>query len=223
MKGLYPKVLEELLIRRNSLKSCFAPLKNKKEELEKEISLAEARSEDVTDALKFEYSSVSFIIAYLDVKQFALKVYMNIFYSETGNSGSPFFLRALASRVISADQRNIKLIADLIRSKRFSIKYGDTDSLYLVCPEEYFWKCDEKYISEKISKEKYWEEMVGISMEAMSELQGEVNDFLREDNGSPYLKMAYKEVLFLVVFTGKKKYYGIPYTNKPNFNNKLFI
>ncbi len=35
--------------------------------------------------------------------------------------------------------------------------------------------------------------------------------------------MAYEEVLFPVVFTGKKKYYGIPHTSKPNFNNKLFI
>jgi len=60
-------------------------------------------------------------------------------------------------------------------------------------------------------------------MEAMSELRGEVNDFLRKDNGSPYLKMAYEEVLFPVVFTEKKKYYGIPHTSKPNFNNKLFI
>ncbi|CAG8780209.1 13135_t:CDS:2, partial [Rhizophagus irregularis] len=42
-------------------------------------------------------------------------------------------------------------------------------------------------------------------------------------NGSPYLKMAYEEVLFPVVFTGKKKYYGIPHESKPNFNKKLFI
>ncbi len=60
-------------------------------------------------------------------------------------------------------------------------------------------------------------------MEAMSELRGEVNDFLREDNRSPYLKMAYEEVLFLIVFTGKKKYYSILHESKPNFNNKLFI
>src|ERR1041384_7775038 len=78
-------------------------------------------------------------------------------------------------------------------------------------------------ISEKISKEKYWEEMVRISMEAMSKLRGEVNDFFREDNRSSYLKMVYEEVLFPVVFTGKKKYYGIPHSSKPNFNNKLFI
>ncbi|RGB36485.1 hypothetical protein C1646_758039 [Rhizophagus diaphanus] len=168
MKGLYPKVLEELLIRRNLLKRRLAPLKDKKEELEKEI------------------------------------MYMNTFYGEAGNSGSPFFLRALAG--------------------------GDTDSLYLICLEEYFRKCDEKYISEKISKEKYWEGMVGISIEAMNKLRGEVNDFLREYNGSPYLKMAYEKVLFLVVFTGKKKYYGISHTNlngviktavwKPDKNNK---
>src|SRR6266480_7911686 len=223
MKGLYPKVLEELLIRQNSLKRRLAPLNDRKEELEKEISLAEARGEDVTDVLKSEYSSVSFNVACQDAKQLALKVYMNTFYGEARNSGFPFFLRALAGGVTSAGQRNIKLIADLVKSKGFGVKYGDTDSLYLVCPEEYFWECDEKCISEKISKEKYWEEMVGISMEAMSELRGEVNDFLRKDNGSPYLKMAYEEVLFPVVFTGKKKYYGIPHESKPNFNKELFI
>src|SRR5438046_9964773 len=65
--------------------------------------------------------------------------------------------------------------------------------------------------------------MVGISMEAMSELRGEVNDFLRENNRSSYLKMAYEEVLFPVVFTGKKKYYGIPHRRVLNFNKELFI
>ncbi|CAG8746107.1 10504_t:CDS:1, partial [Funneliformis mosseae] len=54
-------------------------------------------------------------------------------------------------------------------------------------------------------------------------LRDEVNDFLRNDNRSSYLKMTYEKVLFLVVFTGKKKYYGIPHTSKSNFNNKLFI
>ena len=68
MKGLYPKVLEGLLIRRNSLKRRLAQLNDKKEELEKEISLAEARGEDVTDALNSEYSSVCFNVACLDAK-----------------------------------------------------------------------------------------------------------------------------------------------------------
>src|ERR1051326_5956756 len=65
--------------------------------------------------------------------------------------------------------------------------------------------------------------MVNISMGVMEKLHDEVNDFFRKDNGSSYLKMAYEEVLFPVVFTGKKKYYGILHESKPNFNNKLFI
>jgi hypothetical protein len=65
--------------------------------------------------------------------------------------------------------------------------------------------------------------MVEISMVKMKKLCDKVNDFLKEDNGSLYLKMAYEEVLFLVVFTGKKKYYSIPHESKPNFNKKLFI
>src|SRR4051794_20271794 len=65
--------------------------------------------------------------------------------------------------------------------------------------------------------------MVNISMEVIESLRDKVNDFLRNDNGSSYLKMAYEEVLFPVVFTGKKKYYGILHRRVPNFNNKLFI
>ncbi|CAI2162523.1 20549_t:CDS:2 [Funneliformis geosporum] len=86
------KYNEELLIRRNSLKRHLALLNDRKEELEKKISLTEARGEDVTDVLKSENSSVSFIIACLNAKSLALKVYINTFYSEAGNSRFPFFL-----------------------------------------------------------------------------------------------------------------------------------
>src|SRR2546421_7025876 len=65
--------------------------------------------------------------------------------------------------------------------------------------------------------------MVEISMVKMEKLRDEVNVFLKEDNRSPYLKIVYEEVLFPVVFTGKKKYYGIPHESKPNFNKELFI
>src|SRR6266498_6037672 len=65
--------------------------------------------------------------------------------------------------------------------------------------------------------------MVNIFMEVIEKLHDEVNVFLKEDNGSSYLKMAYEKVLFLVVFTEKKKYYGIPHESKPNFNKELFI
>ena len=68
--------------------------------------------------------------------------------------------------------------------------------------------------------------MVKISIRVMGEICDEVNEFLKEDNGRIYLKMAYEEVLFPVVFTGKKKYYGIQHIEEPNFDpnpDKLFI
>ncbi|CAI2197201.1 1846_t:CDS:2, partial [Funneliformis geosporum] len=65
--------------------------------------------------------------------------------------------------------------------------------------------------------------MVEISMEEMEKLHDEVNKFLRKDNRSLYLKMAYEKVLFSVVFTGKKKYYDISHESKLNFNKKPFI
>jgi len=57
-----------LLIRWNSLKKYLALLKNKKEKLEKEISLAKAKNIVITDALKSEYFLVSFNIACLNTK-----------------------------------------------------------------------------------------------------------------------------------------------------------
>ncbi|CAI2201130.1 17089_t:CDS:2, partial [Funneliformis geosporum] len=136
-------------------------------------------------------------------------VYMNTFYGTAGDSKSPFFLRELARGVTLAGQRNIKLVADFVKNKGFGIKYGNTDSLYLVCPKECFQECDEAYDNGNgISKKEYWSRMIQISMEEIGIFRDEVNTFLREDNGSSYLKMAYEKVLFPVVFTGKKKYYG---------------
>ncbi|CAI2178998.1 8766_t:CDS:10, partial [Funneliformis geosporum] len=188
---------DELRIRRNSLKRHFALLNNKKEELEKKINLVEERGIVIIDTLKSEYSLVVFNITCLDAKQLALKIYINTFYGEAGN--------ILAGRVTSAGQQNIKLIADLVR-------------------KEYFQKCDKAYDNGNgISKEEYWSRIVNISMEVIEKLHDEVNDFLRNDNGSSYLKMAYEKVLFPVVFTEKKKYYDIPHRREPSFNNKLFI
>ncbi|CAB5391326.1 unnamed protein product [Rhizophagus irregularis] len=252
-KGLYTSVLEYLSGKRNEMKKRLAPLKEKKEDMDlvissmgKSLSLSEAIEQILANAevekrngltknlyhfihkekheFIAEYDSICFDCSCLDKKQYAFKVYMNTFYGTAGDSKSPFFLRELAGGVTSAGQRNIKLVADFVKRKGFGIKYGDMDSLYLVCPEERFQRCDEAYDSGNgISKEEYWSRMVEISMVEIEKLRDEVNDFLKEDNGSPYLKMAYEEVLFPVVFTGKKKYYGIPHESKPNFNKKLFI
>ncbi|RHZ87187.1 hypothetical protein Glove_40g157 [Diversispora epigaea] len=258
MEGLYVIVLKELLIKRNEMKKCLAPLSEKKENMELILSNIEGEltiPEVIEYILKntekknrdkltkklypfinknnhefmVEYNSICFDHACLNAKQTALKVYVNTFYGASGSSDSPFFSLPLVGGVTSAGQRNIKLVADFVKNKGFQIKYGDTDSLYLVCPEEYFQECDTAYNDgngNRISKEKYWNEMIKISMRVMGELRDEVNKFLKKDNGNTYLKMAYEEVLFPVVFTGKKKYYGIQHIKELNFDpnpDKLFI
>ena len=80
---------------------------------------------------------------------------MNTFYGTAGDSKFSFFLRALAGVVTSAEQKNIKLVADFVKNKGFGIIYDDTDSLYLVCSEESFQKCDEAYNNSRILKEEY--------------------------------------------------------------------
>ena len=90
-----------------------------------------------------EYNSLCFDCSCLDAEQYALKVYMNTFYGTAGDSKFPFFLREFAGGVTSAGWRNIKLVANFVKTKNFQIKYGDTDSLYLVSLEECFQECDE--------------------------------------------------------------------------------
>ncbi|CAG8738254.1 39510_t:CDS:2, partial [Gigaspora margarita] len=82
---------------------------------------------------------------------------------------------------------------------------------------EYSSKYDKKYNLEEILKEKYWKNIVKISIKVTSKLYDEVNDFLKKDNSSLYLKIAYNKVLFSIVFTEKKKYYGTDYIKVLNF------
>ena len=132
------------------------------------ISLTKERGKKIPESLNLEYSSVCFDYDYWDSKQKALKVYMNTFYGEAGNSKSPIFLRELAGGTTSAGKYNLNLVAEFVTKKGFVIKYGDTDSLYLSYPDRYYEKCDEAFFRKELSKEAYWAEMVKITMDVMS-------------------------------------------------------
>ncbi|PKY47853.1 ribonuclease H-like protein [Rhizophagus irregularis] len=134
-----------------------------------------------------------------------------------GNAKSPIFLLALAGGITSAGQYNLNLVAKYVTGKGFRIKYGDTDSLYLTCPDKYYEKCDDAFARGGLPKEDYWTEMVKITMDVMKKLRDQVNAYLALKNGTTYLKMAYEEVLFPVCFTGKKKYFGVPHEGIVNF------
>lgn len=66
-------------------------------------------------------------------------------------------------------------------------------------------------------KEQYWVQLVQITRKDISVLKDFINKTLEKDNGTPYLKMAYEEVLFPVIFLGKKKYFGYQHLENENF------
>ena len=129
---------------------------------------------------------------------------MNTFYGEAGNSKSPIFLHELAEGTTLAGKYNLNLVAEFVTKKGFGIKYGDTDSLYLTCPDKYYEKCDKAFSRKDLSKEAYQTEMVKIIIIVMKSLRDQVNAYLGIKNGTSYLKMAYEEVLFPICFTSKK-------------------
>jgi DNA polymerase elongation subunit (family B) len=100
----------------------------------------------------------------------------------------------------------------------------NTDSLYISCPEKCFLNLNKKYYTQELSKEEYCIKLVEKTFKAIDIIKDEVNTILFNDNKTKYLKMAYEEVLFPVVFLAKKKYYGVPHEGMVNFNPKdLFI
>ena len=105
---------------------------------------------------------------------------------------------------------------------------SNTDSIYLSMPEKVFEEVDRNYYTEKISKEDYWNKLVDLTFKTIKPLNVGVNEMLEADNGTTFLRMAYEEALYPVVFLAKKKYVGIPHISIPNFNYddpkfKLFI
>ena len=200
-------------------------------ELRRIAALADAA--DATSAVAREKARADFDYVCANAKQGALKVYMNTFYGEAGNALSPLFLLPLAGGVTSAGKDNIQAVAEFIQARGFGLKYGDTDSLYLTCPSKHFVECDTEFAAalrqtggqaRHAAKEEWMGAQVRVTIRIMNFARDIVNKFLRDRSGGGYLKMAYEEVLYPVVFTGKKKYFGTPHVSEVNFRPKeLFV
>lgn len=194
----------------------ITPMKEQIKQIEKDAT--------EIDAIKQQISNVEVKYEYINSKQKALKVFMNTFYGVMGDVTSPLFMLLLAGAVTSAGQENLRRVAKFCKTRGYKIKYGDTDSLYLVPPDSVFAEVDEQYQKKQITKLEYFTKMVELTMKNMGEFKDEVNKFLEENNGTKYLNMAYEEVLFPVAFLTKKIYFGIPHMGVVNFKpEKLFI
>ena len=176
------------------------------------------------DNIQQDYENICFEKNYIDKKQNALKIYMNTFYGETGNQSSFCYMIALAGGVTSSGRENIVLAANFAKNNGFHVKYGDTDSLYLTCPNSYFKECDIKYISGEYTRQDFYSAMVKISFRVIANLEQKINDYLEKITGTKFLKMENEGCLYPCVFLGKKKYFGIQHINEVNFTpKKLYI
>lgn len=174
--------------------------------------------EEHTTNVRKLYEEIDFQFNYYNCKQNALKVFMNTFYGETGNSQSPFFLIHVAGAITTNGQKNIKYVKAFCEKNGWRVLYGDTDSLYICAPEKYFTELDGQYARGEIDRLTYWTRMIEITMETLDKFKKEVNDYLFADNGTRFLKMAYEEVLWPFAMVGKKKYIGVKHVGIVNLS-----
>jgi DNA polymerase elongation subunit (family B) len=110
------------------------------------------------------------------------------------------------------------MVKAYVESKKFNVLYGDTDSLYICAPHYVFETLDADYEAGRINKLTYWTRMIEITMETLDSFKNEVNNMIMINNCSPFLKMAYEEVLWPFVMAGKKKYIGVQHMGIVNLN-----
>jgi DNA polymerase elongation subunit (family B) len=227
--GLYPTILKNLFDKRKAMKDLNKVREHKLEIMEKD-GLCNTP----------EYITLMFKFDQANIKQKALKVFMNTFYGETGNKNSPFFILQIAGGITTAGQRNIKMVADLVQrlgcdypGKRGDVNpngcrlyYGDTDSCYISCPEIYFLPLNQQYYGGCITKEAYCIALVEGTFKQIKIINKIANDHLVKDNGTYFLRLAYEEVLYYAIFLLKKMYAGVQHRKIVNFHpdvENLFV
>ncbi len=213
--GVYSTILKNMFNKRVLLKKELFKWKELKEHIEA------SRTNYLDDN---DYKDCLFNYRYCDSKQKALKVLMNTIYGELGNQKSPLFILELAGAITTSGRYNIKLVRSFVQNLEHKIYYGDTDSIYLSCPKSYYIDLDKQYYTNQIDKLEYNTKLVEITFKAIDVIKQKVNKYLKDDNGTEYLKFSYEEVLWPVAFLAPKKYYGIPHEGVVNFKPKeMFI
>lgn len=132
------------------------------------------------------------------------------------------------------NQSKVQTVYDLeTESHHFAAGVGrlvvhNTDSLYFTFHDDQFMDIHKQYFLSncevRLNKEEYCTNLVKQTFTLVKDMSVKVNEFLKSDNGTRYLKMAYEEVLYPVVFLSRKKYYGIAHEKIVNFKpKKIFI
>lgn len=252
--GIFSLIEKKLFDKRAPIKAENARLVKIKEQMDAtKVKTWTVKNSDGTETVLDYKNDILFNINKIESKQKAIKILANTFYGKSGDYTSSIYELLVAAGITCAGQRSIKTVAAYVANRGFKTHYGDTDSLYLSCPDTVYEQCDKKYdeamtllaqefdgvavLPEPVDGPEleykkrrvalritWWEEMVSITMKIMNQLQEEITDFLLEDNGTLFLNMMKEEVGFPTVLCGKKKYFMCPHISKINFYPKdIFI
>ncbi len=186
----------------------------------------------------------------LNYKQLAIKILANSIYGKSGQEALFMFSIAVAAGITFTGQnfatRPMKEF--VTEDMKCTVVYGDTDSLYIKCPEwiyEYIYadyrrrRREAFGIAEDVSlyahdrtlsqaevdlKVTYlWTPMVHATRRYIAIVTDVIADRLCADNGTRFLTMAYEEVAFPTYLAGKKKYTLVPHEKEINFFPKKFF
>ncbi|QYB17598.1 DNA polymerase [Pacmanvirus S19] len=143
--GLFPTIVKKLFDKRVPIKAEFVHLSEMLESMENmDVKEWTVKNPDGSESV-VKYEDIEFSKNKVESKQKAIKVLANTFYGESGNFKSSVYELLVAAGITCAGQANIKRVAGFVQNKGFIVHYGDTDSLYLSCPDSVYTKCDEEY------------------------------------------------------------------------------
>lgn len=182
--GLLPFIENDLMVFRKSIKNNMA-------EMSKKIKSMDDSCE--------EKSELEFLRGVDNIKQNAVKTFMNSIYGICGASSSPLFCLEIAGGVTTYGKMVINHMADFVEKFGFKVVYGDTDSIYLEPPDSFF---ENVYKTDMQGK-------INAALSAKDFIQEKINEEAKIYSGSDFLVMAYEKTMLPAVFTGKKKYYGL--------------
>lgn len=187
-----------------------------------------------SDSVRNEVTELVLRWRCLESKQKALKVLANTFYGQMGANISPCYTLIGAAGVTAAGRYNITRVAAMLIELGYTICYGDTDSVYTEAPERIYAEIDALWRKHGtspgcageapiMSLEEYWGRQVVAARADMDQLRLRVSAFLRADNGTRFLNMAYEEVGMPSALFGKKKYILRPHIKGVTFNARPMV
>lgn len=181
----------------------------------------------------------------LNSDQNAIKVAANSIYGKSGENGGYIFRLEVGAAIPFCGQHfATKPMIELVTDMGMDVCYGDTDSIYVKCPDHIYETFREQYAQARLEKfgtledptdrdlnaeetklriDMLWAPMVNKTRKYIEYVTEVIADTLTFMNGTRYLLMAYEEVAFPTYLGGKKKYGLVPHIKDINFYPKKLM